>query len=88
MTATIRATGLVKRYGREGATVLDGIDLRVDAGEFVTIMSTAQFSGRETAAFELGCQSPAALLAAIVHKQLRACLFQAKAHGPGRAARP
>ena len=41
MTATIRATGLVKRYGREGATVLDGIDLRVDAGEFVTIMGSS-----------------------------------------------
>ena len=40
MTETIRATGLVKCYGRGGA-VLDGIDLRVDAGEFVTIMGSS-----------------------------------------------
>ena len=31
----------------------------------------AQFSGRETAAFELGCQGPAALLAAIVRWLIR-----------------
>ena len=46
MTATIRATGLVKRYGREGATVLDGIDLRVRAGTVYGVLGPARGSPR------------------------------------------
>lgn len=41
MTAVIEARGLVKRYHKGGATVLDRIDLTVEQGEFVTIMGSS-----------------------------------------------
>ncbi|VEG27985.1 ABC transporter ATP-binding protein [Actinomyces howellii] len=41
MGAVIEASSVVKRYGSREATVLDGVDLVVERGEFVTIMGSS-----------------------------------------------
>lgn len=55
-TALIEFKGVTKTYGELGAAVqaLDGVDLRIGAGEFVAIMGPSG-SGKSTAMNMIGC---------------------------------